>query len=295
MPEASIICCFKDASQYFDAMVESVLNQNMDSWELLLIDDGSLDGTNVLALEYANGVDERIRYYSHPGRVNVGKSSSRNLGLTKARGEFACFLDADDIFLPNKLSYHIALLRAQSKATMVVGQTTYWRSWNNTGTDFIPATEVRPQELYAPGDLLPVLYGQLGAAPCICGAMFRRSVALKLGGFDESIQNLYEDQVFFAKFFVDEYVYVDGSAHELYRQHVDSDWHSSIRTGEDITARAVYMSWLYAYIKNRKYVGDDVLKTIKKTRRDIWRRTFREGLHTTVRVLTRNFLRFSRR
>ena len=130
---------------------------------------------------------------------------------------------------------------------MVVGQTIYWRSWNSDGTDYLPDRYVKSGKVYQPGELLPFIYGKYGAAPCICGVMFRRSVALKLGGFEESIQNLYEDQVFFAKFFVEESIFVDASAHELYRQHENSDWHTSIRTGEDITALESYLSWLQSY------------------------------------------------
>ena len=71
---------------------------------------------------------ERIRVLAHPGGVNRGRSESRNLGLSAARGEFVAFLDADDVFLPFKLERQVAVLRDHPQVGMLVAAFLHWHS-----------------------------------------------------------------------------------------------------------------------------------------------------------------------
>lgn len=82
------------AAQTFD----SVVNQTSDKWELIIVDDGSTDGVDVLAMEYAKR-DERVRFFRRE-RLPKGAPTCRNIGLEKARGEFLVFLDSDDLLAP---------------------------------------------------------------------------------------------------------------------------------------------------------------------------------------------------
>ena len=78
--------------------IESVCNQTYPDWELLLIDDGSTDGSAQIIQPYLT--DSRIHYYR---KENGGVSSARNMGIRKATGEWIVFLDADDYFLLDAL------------------------------------------------------------------------------------------------------------------------------------------------------------------------------------------------
>lgn len=78
--------------------INSVLEQSYSNWELIIIDDGSNDDTNEFIQTYN---DPRIKYHYQD---NQGKGPARNLGVEKAIGQYICFLDSDDSYLPNHLS-----------------------------------------------------------------------------------------------------------------------------------------------------------------------------------------------
>ncbi len=86
-PELSIIVPVYQAKSFLKNCVESILNQEYQDYELLLIDDGSTDGSEMICDEYANE-DHRILVFHQP---NKGVSAARNLGLDHARGEYNCF------------------------------------------------------------------------------------------------------------------------------------------------------------------------------------------------------------
>lgn len=79
--------------------IESVINQTVSNWELLIIDDGSKDESGIICDYYAAN-DDRIHVYH---RNNSGVSETRNFGLKKAKGDFIEFIDSDDILSPNAI------------------------------------------------------------------------------------------------------------------------------------------------------------------------------------------------
>src|SRR5262245_11303167 len=105
----SAIIIFLNEERFLAEAVESVFAQDFRDWELLLVDDGSTDGSAGLATGFARNHPDRVRYLRHADRGNHGMSASRNLGLSHARGQFVGFLDADDVWVPNKLSEQVAV------------------------------------------------------------------------------------------------------------------------------------------------------------------------------------------
>lgn len=99
MPAISVIVPVYQAEKLLPQCVESVLAQTFSDWELLLIDDGSRDGSPALCDGYA-ARDARVRAFHKP---NGGVSDARNLGLAQAAGRYIAFLDADDAFEPAAL------------------------------------------------------------------------------------------------------------------------------------------------------------------------------------------------
>lgn len=95
----SIIVPVYNVSKYLPCCIESVLNQSFSNFELLLIDDGSTDGSGAICDAYAQ-IDNRIRVFH---KDNEGVSSARNLGLNHAVGEWVYFVDSDDEILPTGL------------------------------------------------------------------------------------------------------------------------------------------------------------------------------------------------
>lgn len=91
-PKISVIVPVYNAEKYLRRCVDSILAQSFTDFELLLVDDGSKDGSGAICDEYADR-DNRVRVFH---KENGGVSSARNLGLDNARGEWVAFCDADD-------------------------------------------------------------------------------------------------------------------------------------------------------------------------------------------------------
>jgi glycosyltransferase involved in cell wall biosynthesis len=112
--------------------VNSALTQDYSNIEVLVIDDGSTDDTARLVKE--TFADSRVQLLRHPDGKNHGVCASRRLALSVARGDYIAFLDADDYYLPGKLSKHIAILETHTKAVLVHGPVVY---------SFIPGAEAQ--------------------------------------------------------------------------------------------------------------------------------------------------------
>lgn len=267
--------CF-DAARFIEEAIESVLAQTLEAWELLLIDDGSTDASPAIARAYARRFSERIRYLEHEGHVNRGKSTSRNLGIAQARGALLTFLDADDVFLPHKLAHQAELLERHPQVVMVYGTTEYWSSWDTTEA---PAARDRRGKLgvvadrpYAPPELLAAYLRDPGIVPCICGVLARTTTVRSAGAFDESVQDLYEDQVFLVRMSMRGPVYVESGCGERYRQH---PWSSSARAVADgqyhptssNPARRKYLEWLEHYLEQVGCSDPRVRRALRKALR----------------------------
>ena len=84
--------------------IESIIKQTYHNWELIFWDDCSNDNTAKVVNKFE---DSRIKYFLASKRTSLGEA--RNLAINKSKGEFIAFLDADDLWLPNKLEFQIPL------------------------------------------------------------------------------------------------------------------------------------------------------------------------------------------
>ena len=115
-PFISIIMPAFDAEKTIRDSAQSVLDQTYRDWELIIIDDGSPDGTGRAARSLAE-TDPRIRVFTN--QVNQGVSESRNFGIRNARGEWIAFLDSDDLWTPVKLQKQVERIRTDPSADLV--------------------------------------------------------------------------------------------------------------------------------------------------------------------------------
>lgn len=114
MSKISIVVPVYNAEKYIRACVESIINQSYDDFELILVDDGSIDASLDACMKLAE-VDLRIKVYT---KANGGVSSARNFGISKATGKYITFIDSDDFVSEN---YCAALLeKMTSDIGMVV-------------------------------------------------------------------------------------------------------------------------------------------------------------------------------
>ncbi|MCB1333250.1 MAG: glycosyltransferase family 2 protein [Roseivivax sp.] len=257
-PMVSGIIIFLNGETYIEEAIQSVLAQTLTDWELILVDDGSTDGATAIARKYAEDYPGKIIYTEHPGHQNCGMSASRNAGLRLARGKYISFLDADDIWLPERLSHHVEILEAHPDVVMSMGPTLLWSSWSN------PKEAARRPWMAAdiPTELgLPVMtpfeppivaIGFLekhgGNVPGICSLMVRREELLALGGFEDSFRTLYEDQVFFFKIGLNCRIIATDRILDYYRQHPGSACHQAGGMSGDAKMRPVFLEWLQDYL-----------------------------------------------
>ena len=113
--KVSVVIPVHNGEKYLAQAIESVLAQTFRDFELLIVDDGSTDGSRAIMDRYARR-DARIRILS---QANRGVSAAGNLGFEEARGEWVARLDADDIFLPDKLQRQIAFIRRHPDVRIV--------------------------------------------------------------------------------------------------------------------------------------------------------------------------------
>ena len=116
-PAVSVIIPAYNEAATIGAAIDSVIAQHFTDFELLVIDDGSTDRTAEIAREHA---DHRTAIHSF---ANQGLAASRNRGIRKARGRYIAFLDADDLWLPDKLARQHRILSEQQDAALVYSWT----------------------------------------------------------------------------------------------------------------------------------------------------------------------------
>jgi glycosyltransferase involved in cell wall biosynthesis len=112
-PIVSAIIATYNAGHYLEEAIRSILAQTMPDLELLVIDDGSTDGTRALV---AGFTDPRVRYV---WQENAGQTSAKNHGLRLARGNFIGFCDGDDFWYPNKLDLQLACFQKNPRLGVV--------------------------------------------------------------------------------------------------------------------------------------------------------------------------------
>ncbi|PIQ84452.1 MAG: hypothetical protein COV75_02235 [Candidatus Omnitrophica bacterium CG11_big_fil_rev_8_21_14_0_20_63_9] len=105
-PTVSVVIPAHNAAATIDAAIHSVLHQTAPAFEIIIIDDGSTDGT----AQRVQTFGERVRYLR---QEQAGPAAARNRGAAEARGEYVAFLDADDLWLPRKLEAQLAVVEQE--------------------------------------------------------------------------------------------------------------------------------------------------------------------------------------
>lgn len=160
-PLVSTIVPVYNGERYLAAAVESVLSQEYRPLELIVVDDGSTDGTAEVARRFGDALR-----YEH--QSNAGQSVARNRGLQLAQGSLVGFLDADDRWVPHKLARQVAALAADPTLEAVFGHV---RQFVSPDIDPEAAARIRYHAEVMPGH--------------VPGTMLIRRAALdRIGGFD---------------------------------------------------------------------------------------------------------------
>lgn len=110
----SIIMPAYNSERYISSAINSVMAQTYPNWELIIVNDGSVDGTELIMREFSEK-DSRIKCFC---QSNAGQGAARNLALNHARGCYIAFLDSDDLWFPNKLNEQLKIIN-ETKVDLV--------------------------------------------------------------------------------------------------------------------------------------------------------------------------------
>lgn len=253
-PAVSVITAFLNEERFLAEAIESVLQQEFTNWEMILIDDGSSDDSTRIAKQYAAQFPDRVFYFEHEGHANKSTAASRNLGIEKTRGELVAFLDADDVWTPAKLRAQVGIMRAHPEAAMLLEASEYWNSWQGAEEKdiVIQVGNVWDQVFPAPR-LAETLYPLVPvAAPCPSAVMVRKEALVRHGGFEAGFTGkyqLYEDQAFLMKFYLNEPVYISSLCNNRYRQRIGSCVQWVRKEGSYHVVRKYFLNWLQQYMQ----------------------------------------------
>ena len=181
-PLVSVIMPAYNARPYIEQAIRSVLDQDYPNIELIVVDDGSKDGTPELAEKFGSQVIV-IR------QKNAGPAAARNRGIAASRGEFIAFLDADDVWLPGKALMQVRFLQNHREVGVVYGNFKRWTPQRD-GKFSIPPLSIAEKSPFA---VFPEHSGWIYKALLfdnvvhIITAMLRRSVIEAVGGLDETL------------------------------------------------------------------------------------------------------------
>ena len=190
VPRVSVVVPAYNAEQYLTECLDSILAQEVPALEVIVVDDGSTDGTKRLVAAFG----ARVRYVWQP---NSGACSApRNHGARIATGEYLSFFDADDVMCPGKLSAQLAILQRQPASQLVVSD---YVNFDGSGDFAARHFSTCPALLAAAqfsGEGDDVVLEPMEASRvlirdnfCIASSpLFRRAAFLAAAGFDESLR-----------------------------------------------------------------------------------------------------------
>ena len=167
--KVSVVIPTYNSVKYVTEAIESVLEQTYKNIEILVIDDGSTDNTKEVLKKY----DDSIIYLY---KENGGVSSARNYGIKKANGKYIAFLDADDVWMPEKIEEQVALMEANEEIGLCYAST----HRVNDNLEFINRIEAKEFDDYCEALLLNL---NIVAGSC-SSAMVRQDVISQTDGFD---------------------------------------------------------------------------------------------------------------
>jgi len=179
-PIVSVVIPAYNAERFIRRSLESVLRQTYENIEVLVSDDGSTDGTASVVKSYT---DPRVRYSYQPNR---GQGPARNVGIRQAKGEYIAFLDADDYYLPEKITREVEFLQQHLEYEIVYCNALHFYS------DRPDRLLKKKRRTYPSGDIFPDLLR--GSLINLNTLMVRRSILRENLMFSEGVEGRYCDE-----------------------------------------------------------------------------------------------------
>ena len=188
-PRIAVIVPAYRVAPYLPEALDSLIAQDMDAWEAVVIDDGSPDAVAEVVHPYL--ADSRIKFLATENR---GVSAARNRAIAHSRAPLIALLDGDDRLRPNYLSEMTAALERDPEAVFATCNARFFGSGARVGSHVADTRSMAPI-----GTLASVLDRSFNV---YCGTTFRRSAFARVGGFDEEMRGS-EDLDFWVRLLID--------------------------------------------------------------------------------------------
>jgi glycosyltransferase involved in cell wall biosynthesis len=178
VPTVDVIIPAFNAAKYLPVALESVASQTFSDWQIVVVDDGSTDNTAEVVTQFTDRFGPKLKYIR---QENHGVTAARNVAIRASTSEFIAMLDADDVWLPCRLSDSIKALVEQPHAGIAYGLITYIDSEGRSLSTF--GGNVR----HAYGRIAPYIYMRRVELPCVT-VTIRRTCIDEVGLFDETLR-----------------------------------------------------------------------------------------------------------
>jgi glycosyltransferase involved in cell wall biosynthesis len=178
MPKVSVITPVFNGAGFIAETIESVLAQTFHDYEMIIIDDGSTDNTADVVKKFTAKHPDKIRYIH---QENGGPAKARNHGIKESHGEYIAFLDADDLWMPQRLSKSVEYLDRYHDVALTHARTIRINEKGNKLETVKRATE------YLNGNIFKFLLLRKAHISCLT-VMIRKTCLKETGMFDESTQ-----------------------------------------------------------------------------------------------------------
>jgi len=175
----SVLISLYNRADYINETINSILNQGYKNIEVIIVDDGSTDGGDLIVQEFA--ASGKVFLLRHANNENKGQAASLNLGLKHTTGDYIAILDSDDVFLPGKLLNQAEFLDKHPEIGLVYGM---GHAINSTGQVIYDILSENHIETNDPNAILLNCYFHLPG-----GALTRKTAYDQVGSFNESLRS----------------------------------------------------------------------------------------------------------
>ncbi len=178
MPKVDVIIPAYNAVKYLPAAIESVVAQTFEDWRIVLVDDGSTDNTTEVVAPFIKQLGPKLKYIKQP---NSGLPAARNAAIHNSSAEFLALLDADDVWLPFRLTESLMRFENRPRVGLAYGLI------SRINPDGIVFDTFEGNQQHAEGSIAPYIYMRTVELPCPT-ITFRRKCVDEVGLFDETMR-----------------------------------------------------------------------------------------------------------
>ena len=197
-PKVSIIIPVYNGANYLREAVDSALKQTYSNVEIIVVNDGSVDDTEEIALSYG----DKIRYFK---KNNGGVSSALNLGIREMSGEYFSWLSHDDMYRPEKIAEQIKAIEKDGKKRFAYGNYTCLYEADKSSQTLTPVNKLYGK--LCEKSVFPALFNLING----CSTLIHKSLFEENGFFDETLDTSQDYDMWFRLLKNEDPVYVENS------------------------------------------------------------------------------------